>query len=303
MARGDRVRPVAATRTVENSLQALLAARFRAQAQMVAALTDHPVLVGTGRESAVGALLQELLPRRFEVLTGVVAQLDAAGAPRRTNAQADLMVVDTLDFPVLLRAGNTAIVVPDSVRAVVEVKSALARPPGGGAEEGGDPAVGDGSEGTTQTFLDALVQIGKLRLAIPDGGQSVQTILLSYGAPVFPRRLREWLELCVAARERMNPSSVEASALGAFALPDMILSVAGAMAFKNLSPPTYDFFRCPADGSKDASAVVEAVGKLLLAVAPTVPGDRARVDRAFAFVQSYLATAKAPGEGCPPLPI
>jgi hypothetical protein len=91
--------------------------------------------------------------------------------------------------------------------------------------------------------------------------------------------------------------------LGAFALPDMILSVAGAMAFKNLSPPTYDFFRCPADGSKDASAVVEAVGKLLLAVAPTVPGDRARVDRAFAFVQSYLATAKAPGEGCPPLPI
>ena len=75
------------------------------------------------------------------------------------------------------------------------------------------------------------------------------------------------------------------------------------MAFKNLSPPTYDFFRCPADGSKDASAVVEAVGKLLLAVAPTVPGDRARVDRAFAFVQSYLATAKAPGEGCPPLPI
>lgn len=65
----------------------------------------------------------------------------------------------------------------------------------------------------------------------------------------------------------------------------MILSVAGAMAFKNLSPPTYDFFRCPADGSKDASAVVEAVGKLLLVVAPTVPGDRARVDRAFAFVQ------------------
>jgi hypothetical protein len=117
MARGDRVRPVAATRTVENSLQALLAARFRAQAPMVAALTDHPVLVGTGRESAVGALLQDLLPRRFDVRTGVVAQLDDAGGPRRTNAQADLMVVDTLDFPVLLRAGNTAIVVPDSVRA------------------------------------------------------------------------------------------------------------------------------------------------------------------------------------------
>lgn len=91
MARGDRVRGVA-TRPIENSLQALLAARFRAQAQMVAALTDHPVLVGTGRESAVGALLQELLPRRFEVLTGVVAQLDENGAPRRTTAQADLMV-------------------------------------------------------------------------------------------------------------------------------------------------------------------------------------------------------------------
>ncbi len=303
MARGDRVRGVAATRPIETSLQALLSARFRAQAQMVAALTDHPVLVGTGRESAIGALLSELLPRRFEVLTGVVAQLDESGMPRRTNAQADLMVVDTLDFPVLLRVGNAAIVVPDSVRAVVEVKSALARPPGAVADEPGEAGAPTGGEGSAQTFLDALVQIGKLRLAIPDAGQSVQTILLSYGAPVYPKRLREWLALCLAARGRMPAGSVEAAALGAFALPDMILSVSGAMAFKNLAPPSYEFFRCPADNSKDGSAVVEAVGKLLLAVAPTVPGDRTRVDRAFAFVQSYLATPKAPGEGCPSLPI
>jgi hypothetical protein len=291
-----------ATRPIENSLQALLAARFRAQAQMVAALTDHPVLVGTGRESAVGALLQELLPRRFEVLTGVVAQLDENGAPRRTTAQADLMVVDTLDFPVLLRAGNTAIVVPDSVRALVEVKSALARPPGGASGDEASEAA-EGASGASETFLDALVQIGKLRLAVPDGGRSVHTVLLSYGAPVFPRRLREWLEMCVAARGRMDPSSVEASALMAFALPDMIVSVAGAMAFKNFTRTAYEFFRCPADGSKDASAVVEAVGKLLLAVAPTIPADRVRVDRAFSFVQSYLATAKAPADGCPSLPI
>ena len=43
MASGDRVRDAVATRTIENSLQALLASRFRAETQMVAALTDHPV--------------------------------------------------------------------------------------------------------------------------------------------------------------------------------------------------------------------------------------------------------------------
>lgn len=73
----------AAARKPEDSLQTLRATRFRAQAQMMAALTDHPVLVGTGRENAVGALLHELLPRRFEVLTGIIAQLDDAGEPVR----------------------------------------------------------------------------------------------------------------------------------------------------------------------------------------------------------------------------
>jgi len=104
----------------EDSLQALLATCFRAHAQMMAALTDHPVLVGSGRENAVGALPKELLPRRYGVLTGIVAQLGDAGEPVRVSAQADI-VADTLDFPVLLRAGSAVVVVPDAVRAVIEV--------------------------------------------------------------------------------------------------------------------------------------------------------------------------------------
>ncbi len=306
MARGDRVRPVAATRTVENSLQALLAARFRAQAQMVAALTDHPVLVGTGRESAVGALLQELLPRRFEVLTGIIAQLDEAGRPRRATDQADIIIADTLDFPVLLRTGSTAVVVPDSVRAIIEVKSSLARPPvavvsasASGPEEGESAAT---PTGTTETFLDALLQVGRLRLAMRDRGRSVHTMLLSYAAPVFPRRLREWLELCLLARRSM-PEGAERTALERFALPDLIVSVPGAMAVKNFSRTGYEFFRCPADGSKDGSAVVAAVGQVLAAVAPAIPGDRTHVDEAFAFVLRYLSTDTAPAEGCPELPL
>jgi hypothetical protein len=304
MARGDRVRSVA-TRTVENSLQALLAARFRTQAQMVAALTDHPVLVGTGRENAVGALLQELLPRRFEVLSGIIAQLDDDGRPRRAGDQDDILVADTLDFPVLLRMGSTAVVVPDSVRAIIEVKSTLARPPSVGTSDAASaPEEGEApvTTGTTETFLDALVQIGKLRLAVRDGGPSVHTMLLSHGAPVYPRRLREWLELCLAARKAM-PEGVDRTALGRFALPDLIVSVSGTMAVKNSSRTSYEFFRCPADGSKDGSAVVAAIGQVLAAVAPAIPGDRARVDEAFAFVLRYLSTDTAPAEGCPELPL
>lgn len=305
MARGDKV-PRVTTRTTDDSLQALLSARFRAQAQMIAALTDHPVLIGTGRESAFGALLQELLPRRFEVLTGVVAQLDEKGRPRRTGAQADVIVADTLDFPVLLRVGTTAVVVPDSVRAVVEVKSTLTRPPGttgsaatGDAEEAGEAI----SAGDAQTFLDALLQIGKLRLAIPDGGRGVFTVLFSYNAPVYPKRLREWLALSLAARGTFEPGTPEASALTRFALPDLILSVSGAMASKNIARSVYEFYRCPAGGSKDGSAVIAAVADLLAAVAPSIPGDRSRIDNAFAFVHNYLATSRAPEPDCPDLPL
>lgn len=292
-----------APRPIEASLQALLAARFRAQAQMVAALTDHPVLVGTGRENAVGALLHELLPRRFEVLSGIIAQLDDKGRPKRAGDQADILVADTLDFPVLLRAGSTAIVVPDSVRAIVEVKSTLARPTVASlpdttsAPDEGEFTI---TTSTTETFFDALLQIGKLRLTVREGGRSVHTMLLSYGAPVYPKRLREWLEICLAVRKTL-PEGIDRTALERFALPDLIVSVSGAMAVKNFSRTTYEFFRCPSDGSKDGSAVVAAVGHVLAAVAPTIPGDRTRVDEAFAFVLRYLSTDTAPVEGCPEL--
>ncbi|MFO0603039.1 MAG: DUF6602 domain-containing protein [Polyangiales bacterium] len=290
-----------AVRPVENSLQALLAARFHAQAQMIAALTDHPVLVGTGRENAVGALLQELLPRRFEVLTGVIAQLDDKGRPRRAGAQADIMVVDTLDFPVLLRMGSTAVVVPDAVQTIIEVKSSLARPPrpvsADAAEPHGIDDTESGASEANQTFLDALVQIGKLRLAIPDGGGSVRTVLLSYGAPVFPKRLREWLELSLAARGSMRPGSDEYAALSSFMLPDIILSVPGAIARKTTAR-TYQFFRCPSDGTKDGSAVIETIQLLLGAISANIAGDSTRVQRGFDYVRSYLATTVAPAEGC-----
>lgn len=295
-----------ATRTVsarrpEDSLQALLATRFRAQAQMMAALTDHPVLIGSGRENAVGALLQELLPRRFEVLTGIVAQLGDAGEPVRAGAQADIVVADTLDFPVLLRAGSAAVVVPDAVRAVIEVKSGLARPPSGAATSA-EEGTGDGDAGATETFLHALVQVGKLRLAIPDGGNGVCTALFSYGAPVYPKRLREWLEISLAARGAMHPGSADLAALSSPMLPDLIVSLSGAVAQKTPAR-AYRFFRCPADGSKDGSAVVEALLLLLGAISANMPGDAARVQRGFDFVRSYLKTDVAPAEGCPDLPL
>lgn len=187
--------------------------------------------------------------------------------------------------------------VPDAVRAVIEVKSLLARPPSI------DENTGEGGDvGVTETFLHALVQVGKLRLAIPDGGSGVYTVLFSYGAPVYPKRLREWLELSLAARQTLPPGSMDAAALTPLMVPDLIVSLSGAIGRKT---PTrsYQFFRCPADGAKDGSVVVEVLQLVLGAISANVPGDAARVQRGFEFVRNYLKARVAPADGCPDLPL
>lgn len=118
------------------------------------ALTSHPTLTGSARERALQALLRDVLPRRYEVLDGSIVSVDAAGQPAKTDSQVDLMIADTLDFPVLLRESDTAIVLPQAVRAIVEIKTEL----------------GWTKDPSTNPFLKALRQIGALRQATdPDG--------------------------------------------------------------------------------------------------------------------------------------
>jgi hypothetical protein len=160
-----------------------------AQADLFASLTAHPALVGTGRENALADLLRQFMPRRFEILGGTVAVVDDDQRPIRSMHQLDMIIADTMDFPTLLRAGNAAVVVSQSVRGIIEVKSNLTR----GA-----------------AFISALVQIARARQLLRSD-DPIFAGLFSFGAPTQPETLRDWLSDVVALRELLATGRGDAS--------------------------------------------------------------------------------------------
>jgi hypothetical protein len=208
----------------DRSLHQLFRERLIAQANLFAALTSHPTLTGGARERALRALLREVLPRRYEVLDGTIVSLDATGKPRKTDAQIDTMVVDTFDYPTLLREGETAIVLPHAVRAIVEIKTDLAW-----------------TEKPAQNpFLKALRQIGALRLAV-DPNNLIPVTLFSYNAPSTCATLRSWLRRMLEERERLRSladasvtetESMSVRLLAADRLPERIICDTGVIAVK-----------------------------------------------------------------------
>lgn len=69
--------------------------------------------------------VDDLVPRRYEALTGTLAPAPSSDVG---NSQVDLMIVNTLDFPVLVRDGVLAVVLPHSVEIVIEIKTDLDGP-------------------------------------------------------------------------------------------------------------------------------------------------------------------------------
>ncbi|MCK6586175.1 MAG: hypothetical protein L6Q76_01180, partial [Polyangiaceae bacterium] len=196
--------------TNERSFQRILREQVVAQANLLEALTAHPTLVGAGRERAVIDMLRGQLPRRYEVLTGTVLGQDDDGTWQRENRQLDVMVVDTFDYPTLLRNGDLAVVLPQAVRVVIEVKSDLRAPPDpDDARPSSEPVpTGDDDEPSSEgeraeaqstkkkeTFLGAIKQISTNRLLF--GQKPVFTILLSHRYPKGNYTLRTWLERVV----------------------------------------------------------------------------------------------------------
>ncbi len=101
----------------------VLVQRIRAQATLIGAFTTHRTLTGSARERAIVQVLREMLPRRFEALTGAIAAFGPDGELQTTDRQIDLMVVDTWLYPTLFRDGETAVVFAEAVRAIVEIKT------------------------------------------------------------------------------------------------------------------------------------------------------------------------------------
>jgi hypothetical protein len=275
------------------ALSDLLRQRLQAQAGLFAALTSHPTLIGSGREGALGELLRQFIPRRFEVLSGTVAIVDSAGQPVRSTHQLDLIIADTMDFPTLLRSGDLAVVLAPSVRAAMEVKSGLKRGVG---------------------FLQALVQIARARQFL-NGTDPVFTGLFSFGFPEKPETLRDWLQDVLALRTLLNTQVGEdkviklrdkllkgddavakdeaelQQVLGNDNLPDVIAADRGAVARKGVgsdgASPVYTFL--DTEGAPPVIVLIDQLVKQLsfAAVQPSI-------STAFSVVRAYLGIASTP---------
>ncbi|MCU0685443.1 MAG: hypothetical protein MUF34_24920 [Polyangiaceae bacterium] len=229
--------------------------RLVAQAELFAALSSHTTITGAGRERALADLLREVLPRRVEILSGVVARVDESGVPAKSARQVDLLIADTHDFPVLARSGELAVVLPDSVRAMIEVKTRVS-----GDEE----------------LADAIKQLAESRSECTTG-HTWYSALFSYTYPENPTKLRAGLKRLIDGRnqgivelEKPNLAQVDrdklkgqVSLLVRSFLPELIVSEKGAIAVKAQSEnrPVYKFYNCAENG-----AAVLLVSELLNAV-------------------------------------
>ncbi len=175
---------------------------------------------------------------------------ETVGSIRKATNQLDVLVVDTLDCPTLLRVGDLAVVFAQAVLVVVESKSDL--------KKGKD-------------FIDAMGQIGHAKLL---AGAETLTCLFCFAAPATSETLRRWLNDVVAARrtlqEKAEGASGEdekndilelASRLSAANLPDVIVSDGGAIAMRNDlgGRTTYGFYR-----AKEGSASIVALASQVL---------------------------------------
>ncbi len=145
---------------------------IRAKAELFAPLTSHKTITGAGRENALREFVDDV-PRRYEALTGTIAP-----EPRsdRGGSQVDLMVVNTLDYPVLVRDGGLAVVLPQSVEVLVEIKT-------------------DVDDATK--LADALRQIRGVHRLFPR--RPPLSILFSYGYPATAETLAGNLEAAIQA--------------------------------------------------------------------------------------------------------
>lgn len=230
--------------------------RLVAQAELFAALSSHKTITGTCREQALANLLREVLPRRLEVLSGVVARVDG-GKPAQSARQVDLIIADTHDFPVLARSGDLAVVLPDSVRAMVEVKTQVS--------------------GADQLFK-AVKQLAESRYEC-NPEHRWYSALFSYTYPESSKKLREALKSLIDDRgakekeleqpelpsDKRKALQADVSLFRGSYLPDLIVSDKGDIAIKTTNSATsnaYRFYECKAG----SHAVVVLVSELLTAV-------------------------------------
>jgi hypothetical protein len=92
----------------------------------------HHPSEGQYLEYAVRSYLRRRIPKRFEISTGFISTLEVSSqvggelqAVRKVSRQFDILIWDADTFPPLFRADDFVIVMPESVRAVIEITKCL----------------------------------------------------------------------------------------------------------------------------------------------------------------------------------
>ncbi|NJK31834.1 MAG: hypothetical protein HC927_05105 [Deltaproteobacteria bacterium] len=184
---------------------------IRAKAELFAPLTSHTSITGAGRENVLREFVNDLLPRRYEALTGTLAPAPSSNSGR---SQVDLMVVNTQEYPVLVRDGVLAVVLPQAVQVIVEIKTNL---------------------DAKDKLGEALCQIRRTHRLVP-AKKPPLSILFSYGYPASPDTLFKNLSEAIQdeaqkamAKPEIGEDSDELGPWQALDLPNFIIaSGAGA---------------------------------------------------------------------------
>lgn len=103
-------------REMQRKFSASFAAELASLSERVRFIIAHGPSVGTYRENLLQNTLKKHLPERYHVATGFIINL-----PR----QIDILIYDRLDYAPVFREGDLVVVSPESVRAVIEVKTKI----------------------------------------------------------------------------------------------------------------------------------------------------------------------------------
>ncbi len=108
--------PSRIAREKSRKFAATVASELTSLSERIRTIINHAPTVGTYRENILQNSLRKHLPERYHVATGFILGLDR---------QIDILIYDRVDYAPLFREGDLVIVPPESVRAVIEVKTKL----------------------------------------------------------------------------------------------------------------------------------------------------------------------------------
>ncbi|MCH7382267.1 hypothetical protein MMP71_00215 [Acinetobacter dispersus] len=103
---------------IENkrNFSAAIAGELEALSERIRFIIKHAPTVGTYRETLLQNTLKKHLPERYHIATGFIYGVEK---------QIDILIYDKVDYAPIFRETDLVIVPPESVRAVIEVKTKI----------------------------------------------------------------------------------------------------------------------------------------------------------------------------------